>query len=117
MSLERDSIIEAFLNQNGWAGAKHIFLAGDASFRRYDRILLSGKCAVLMDALPPDGDVHQFIAIVCVDFVVAANRSILLVNPNIHRGIPILATFGRYVLYQFGVLRIPSYSCPRTSSY
>jgi len=63
MSLERDLIIKAFLNQNGWAGAKRTFLAGDASFRRYDRIWLSGNCAVLMDALPPDGDVHQFITI------------------------------------------------------
>ena len=63
MSLERDRIIKAFLNQNGWGGAERIFLAGDASFRRYDRIWLSGKRAVLMDALPPDGDVHQFITI------------------------------------------------------
>ena len=63
MNLERDNIIKAFLNQSGWAGAKRIFLAGDASFRRYHRILLSGKSAVLMDALPPDSDVHQFITI------------------------------------------------------
>ena len=63
MSLERDGIIKTFLNQNGWAGAKRAVLAGDASFRRYDRILLSGKCAVLMDALPPDGDVHPFVTI------------------------------------------------------
>ncbi len=63
MSLERDSIIKAFLDQNGWAGAERTVLAGDASFRRYDRLWLSDKCAVLMDSLPPDGDVHQFITI------------------------------------------------------
>jgi aminoglycoside/choline kinase family phosphotransferase len=63
MNLERDIIIDAFLTQNGWAGAKRSVLAGDASFRRYDRIELKGKCAVLMDALPPNGDVRPFITI------------------------------------------------------
>jgi len=63
MSLKQDIIIETFLNQSGWAGAKRFALAGDASFRTYDRITLENKCAVLMNAHPPDGDVRQFVTI------------------------------------------------------
>src|SRR4029078_7975573 len=38
-------------------------LAGDASFRRYDRLRLDGQTAVLMDAPPPHNDVRPFLAI------------------------------------------------------
>ncbi len=63
MNLERNVLIEAFLNQNGWAGAERTVLAGDASFRRYDRIVQAGECVVLMDAPPPDEEVRPFVAI------------------------------------------------------
>lgn len=62
MSDERDTVIEAFLIQNGWAGAKRSLLAGDASFRRYDRIVRANAKVVLMDAPPPDEDVRPFVA-------------------------------------------------------
>jgi aminoglycoside/choline kinase family phosphotransferase len=61
MSPERDAVIEAFLSQNGWAGTKRSLLAGDASFRRYDRIVRADECAVLMDAPPPEEDVRPFV--------------------------------------------------------
>ena len=63
MTLERERIIENFLNQNGWASSERIAIAGDASFRTYERIALGNKCAVLMNACPPDGDVRPFINI------------------------------------------------------
>ncbi len=63
MSLVRDVEIDTFLNQNGWAGAKRTVLAGDASFRRYDRIMQAAESVVLMDAPLPDEDIRQFIAI------------------------------------------------------
>ena len=45
----------AFLDVNGWGGARIVALAGDASFRRYFRVhRADGRRAVLMDAPPPE---------------------------------------------------------------
>jgi len=62
-SLNRIEIIDQFLSDNGWHGASRIKLAGDASFREYDRVLLDGKQAVLMDAPPDKEDVRPFVKI------------------------------------------------------
>lgn len=52
----------AFIASAGWAGAKIVPLAGDASFRRYFRVVDSDRSAVLMDAPPSKGeDVSPFI--------------------------------------------------------
>lgn len=53
----------AFLADAGWDGAAVVPLAGDASFRRYFRVLDGGRRAVLMDAPPPHEDPRPFIAI------------------------------------------------------
>jgi aminoglycoside/choline kinase family phosphotransferase len=53
----------AFLADAGWDGAAIVPLAGDASFRRYFRVLDGGRRAVLMDAPPPHEDPRPFIAI------------------------------------------------------
>lgn len=63
MSGERDDIIARFLKENGWGNAERSLLAGDASFRRYDRIVDGEKRAVLMDAPPPEEDVRPFVLI------------------------------------------------------
>jgi aminoglycoside/choline kinase family phosphotransferase len=48
----------------GWEGARIEPLAGDASFRRYFRILhKDGRRAVLMDAPPPHEDPRPFVAV------------------------------------------------------
>lgn len=60
---ERAAEIERFLAIAGWAGAARRPLAGDASFRRYDRVSREGHIAVLMDAPPPKEDVRPFVAI------------------------------------------------------
>lgn len=52
-----------FLARSGWAGARIEPLAGDASFRRYFRVLDGARRAVLMDAPPPHEDPRPFIAI------------------------------------------------------
>jgi N-acetylmuramate 1-kinase len=52
-----------FLTKAGWAGAEILPLAGDASFRRYFRVIAPGRQAVLMDAPPPNEDPRPFIAI------------------------------------------------------
>jgi aminoglycoside/choline kinase family phosphotransferase len=53
----------AFLAQHGWAGAEIRPLAGDASFRRYFRVTLAGRRAVLMDAPPPHEDTAPFLSV------------------------------------------------------
>jgi len=53
----------AFLARAGWGEARILPLAGDASFRRYFRIVDTGRQAVLMDAPPPHEDPRPFLAI------------------------------------------------------
>ncbi len=50
----------AFLRACGWDKAERRPLAGDASFRRYERLARDGETAVLMDAPPPMEDVAAF---------------------------------------------------------
>ena len=55
--------VDAFLAACGWGEARVEPLAGDASFRRYFRVIGEGRHAVLMDAPPPHEDPQPFIAI------------------------------------------------------
>ncbi|HEX8839872.1 MAG TPA: phosphotransferase [Sphingomicrobium sp.] len=52
-----------FLAASGWAGAEILPLAGDASFRRYFRVVHGARTAVLMDAPPPHEDPKPFISV------------------------------------------------------
>src|SRR4051794_26425050 len=52
-----------FLAASGWEGAEILPLAGDASFRRYFRVLHGDRSAVLMDAPPPHEDPRPFVAV------------------------------------------------------
>ncbi len=52
--------LRAFLAAHGWERAERRPLAQDASFRRYDRLRLDGRSAVLMDAPPPKENVAAF---------------------------------------------------------
>jgi aminoglycoside/choline kinase family phosphotransferase len=52
-----------FLASCGWQGAEILPLAGDASFRRYFRVVHGDRSAVLMDAPPPHEDPQPFIAV------------------------------------------------------
>ena len=52
----------AFLAAHGWEAAEIRPLAGDASFRRYFRVIHGDRRAVLMDAPPPHEDPRPFIA-------------------------------------------------------
>ena len=61
--MTRSEQITYFLESVGWAGATITALAGDASFRRYDRITLDDKKAVLMDAPTEFEDTKPFVAI------------------------------------------------------
>jgi aminoglycoside/choline kinase family phosphotransferase len=52
-----------FLQRHGWGGAEIRPLAGDASFRRYFRVVQGGRTAVLMDAPPEHEDVGPFLSV------------------------------------------------------
>src|SRR3954452_24640647 len=52
-----------FLASCGWRGAEILPLAGDASFRRYFRVVNGDQAAVLMGAAPPHEDPRPFIAV------------------------------------------------------
>ena len=53
--------IHHFLGDTDWEGAEIAPLIGDASFRRYFRIRLGGKSAMLMHAPPPHEDPGPFL--------------------------------------------------------
>jgi N-acetylmuramate 1-kinase len=75
---DRAALSHQFLQSAGWGQAARHFLAGDWSDRSYDRLSLSGKTAVLMDAPPGKGDDPA-------DFVTIANylNNLGLSAPNI----------------------------------
>ncbi len=63
MPAHREAVITAFLQRHGWDRAKRWRLAGDASFRKYDRIEDRRGRIVLMDAPPPQEDIRPFVRI------------------------------------------------------
>ncbi len=60
---EREAAVQKFLVDHGWGDAQREVLAGDASFRRYDRLTKAGTSLVLMDAPPPHEDVRPFVGV------------------------------------------------------
>jgi len=63
MTSQREATIQNFLHKSGWGAAQRGRLAGDASFRKYDRLEGAQGRAVLMDAPPPQEDVRPFVRI------------------------------------------------------
>jgi aminoglycoside/choline kinase family phosphotransferase/GTP:adenosylcobinamide-phosphate guanylyltransferase len=59
----REARIARFLAAHGWGSAERRRLAGDASFRHYDRLEGAKGRAVLMDAPPPQEDVRPYVAV------------------------------------------------------
>ena len=59
----RNGQLRAFLSGHGWGDARRVPLAGDASFRRYERIERDGTRVVLMDAPPPKENVRPFVTL------------------------------------------------------
>ena len=89
-----------FLAACGWQGAEIRPLAGDASFRRYFRVVQGERTAVLMDAPPAHEDVRPFVA------VAEWLSSVGLTAPEIlardtDRGLLLLGDFGDWRLREF----------------
>ena len=61
--MHREALIRHFLEAAGWADARRSPLAGDASFRRYERLRHGSTRAVLMDAPPPQEDIRSYLQV------------------------------------------------------
>ena len=85
--------VEQFLELQGWQGARVEPLAGDASFRRYFRVIgEQGQC-VLMDAPPPHEDPRPFVAVAEWLVSVGLNAPRIL-GRDLDRGLLLLSDFG-----------------------
>ena len=83
-----------FLVACGWDGARIEPLAGDASFRRYFRIVHDdGRRAVLMDAPPPHEDPAPFVAVAEWLAGIGLSAPELLAR-DLERGLLLLGDFG-----------------------
>jgi len=85
---------DQFLSSCGWTGARIEPLAGDASFRRYFRVLRDdGHQAVLMDAPPPQEDPRPFISV--AEWLVSVGLSAPeILAQDLKRGLLLLGDFG-----------------------
>ena len=86
-----------FLASCGWAGARILPLAGDASFRRYFRIVDGDRSAVLMDAPPQHEDVRPFVAV--AEWLAEKGLTAPdILARDIERGLLLLGDFGDWRL-------------------
>jgi len=89
--------LHEFLARNGWEGARVEPLAGDASFRRYFRVIDSDRSAVLMDAPPAREDVRPFVAVAEWLCSVGLSAPAILAR-DIDKGLLLLDDFGDWRL-------------------
>ena len=82
-----------FLAASGWVGAEILPLAGDASFRRYFRVVHGDRRAVLMDAPPPQEDPRPYVA-VCEWLLSRGLSAPEILARDIERGLLLLGDFG-----------------------
>jgi aminoglycoside/choline kinase family phosphotransferase len=81
-----------FLAAHGWRGCEIRPLAGDASFRRYFRLVSGDSRAVLMDAPPPE-DPAPFVAV--AEWLVGEGLSApAVLGRDLERGLLLLDDFG-----------------------
>ena len=82
-----------FLAAFGWRGAEILPLAGDASFRRYFRVVNGKKSAVLMDAPPPHEDPRPFVAV--AEWLIGRGLSApMVLARDLDKGLLLLDDFG-----------------------
>ena len=82
-----------FLAAFGWEGAEILPLAGDASFRRYFRVVSGERSAVLMDAPPPHEDPRPFAAV--AEWLIGRGLSAPeILARDLERGLLLLDDFG-----------------------
>lgn len=83
----------AFLAEAGWGSAEILPLAGDASFRRYFRVVDGAGTAVLMDAPPPHEDPRPFIHV--AEYLTGIGLSApRILHRDLVRGLLLIDDFG-----------------------
>jgi aminoglycoside/choline kinase family phosphotransferase len=89
-----------FLASCGWEGAQILPLAGDASFRRYFRIVQGDRTAVLMDAPPDHEDVRPFVAV--AEWLASSGLTAPeILARDMERGLLLLGDFGDWRLREY----------------
>jgi aminoglycoside/choline kinase family phosphotransferase len=89
-----------FLASCGWKGAEILPLAGDASFRRYFRVVNGGRTAVLMDAPPPHEDPRPFVAV--AEWLSSVGLSApQIIARDLDKGLLLLADFGDWRMREY----------------
>jgi len=89
-----------FLASCGWRGAEILPLAGDASFRRYFRVVDGNRSAVLMDAPPPHEDPRPFVAVAEWLASVGLSAPEILAR-DLDKGLLLLGDFGDWRLREW----------------
>ena len=89
-----------FLASCGWKGAEILPLAGDASFRRYFRVVEGDRSAVLMDAPPPHEDPRPFVAVAEWLSSVGLTAPPILAR-DLDKGLLLLGDFGDWRLREY----------------
>ena len=85
--------LDQFLAAHGWSGARVEPLAGDASFRRYFRVIGDQRQCVLMDAPPPHEDPRPFVAV--AEWLASVGLSApQIIGRDLERGLLLLSDFG-----------------------
>jgi aminoglycoside/choline kinase family phosphotransferase len=89
-----------FLASCGWPAAQILPLAGDASFRRYFRVVEGERTAVLMDAPPPHEDPRPFVAV--AEWLASVGLSApQILARDMDKGLLLLGDFGDWRLREF----------------
>jgi len=89
-----------FLASCGWRGAEILPLAGDASFRRYFRVVDGERSAVLMDAPPPHEDPRPFVRVAEYLSSVGLSAPDILAR-DLDKGLLLLGDFGDWRLREW----------------
>ena len=89
-----------FLAECGWGGAEILPLAGDASFRRYFRVVDGDRSAVLMDAPPPHEDPRPFVDV--ADWLASVGLTAPeILARDLDKGMLLLGDLGDWRLREF----------------
>jgi len=100
IAMSPPSYASDFLAGCGWQGAEILPLAGDASFRRYFRVVRGDETAVLMDAPPPHEDPRPFVAV--AEWLSSVGLSApQIIARDLDKGMLLLADFGDWRLREF----------------
>lgn len=104
---DRHALSQSFLQAARWGQATRKHLAGDASDRRYDRLTLGHKTAVLMDAPPGKGDDPAIFVSVAAHLSTIGLSAPRIIAQDLTLGFLLLEDFGD-ALFAREIIRDPA---------